>query len=74
MGELHGIGAAVDQALCVGNGICVALAPEAFRLDQNMKAFVVDPEGESETSLIAAAEACPTQAIYLSVDGEALYP
>jgi ferredoxin len=39
-----------------------------------MKAVVVDPEGESEMSLVAAAEACPTQAIYLSVDGQALYP
>lgn len=74
MGERHGISAAVDRALCVGNGVCVALAPAAFSLDQNMKAVVVDPEGESESSLLAAAEACPTQAIYLSAEGESLYP
>jgi ferredoxin len=74
MGERHGVTAAVDRAQCVGNGVCVALAPAAFALDQNMKAVVVDPEGESEMSLVAAAEACPTQAIYLSVDGQALYP
>lgn len=74
MGERHGISAAVDRALCVGNGVCVALAPAAFNLDQNMKAVVVNPEGETESSLLAAAEACPTQAIYLSVDGGSLYP
>jgi ferredoxin len=39
-----------------------------------MKAVVVDPDLETEESLLAAAEACPTQAIYLSIDGEALYP
>lgn len=74
MGESHGVSAAVDRALCVGNGVCVALAPAAFSLDQNMKAVVTDPDGETEASLLAAAEACPTQAIYLSADGEPLYP
>jgi ferredoxin len=65
---------AVDRALCIGNGICTALAPGAFALDHAMKAVVVDPSAESEASLLAAAEMCPTQAIYLSVDGKALYP
>jgi ferredoxin len=74
MGERHGIEAAVDRALCIGNGVCVALAPAAFVLDGSMKAVVVDPDLETEESLLAAAEACPTQAIYLSIDGEALYP
>jgi ferredoxin len=39
-----------------------------------MKAVVLDPAAESEQSLLAAAEACPSQAIYLSADGESLYP
>jgi ferredoxin len=66
--------AAVDRAQCIGNGVCVALAPRAFRLDESMKAIVMCPEDEPESSLLAAAEACPTQAIYLSVDGHPLYP
>jgi ferredoxin len=74
MGEPHGIAAAVDRAQCVGNGVCVALAPGAFTLDETMKAVVTNPAAESEASLLAAAEACPTQAIYLSLGGEALYP
>lgn len=74
MATEHGIEAAVDRSLCVGNGVCVTLAPRAFRLDDTMKAVVVDPAAEAEENLLAAAETCPTQAIYLSVGGRPLYP
>jgi ferredoxin len=39
-----------------------------------MKAIVLSPEDESEETLLAAAQECPTQAIYLSCDGVSLYP
>lgn len=75
MNEAHDITAAVDRAQCVGNGVCVALAPRAFALDEMLKAVLLDPSSESEESLLAAAEACPTQAIYLStLDGDPIYP
>jgi ferredoxin len=74
MGESHGIQATVDRALCIGNGVCVALASRAFALDESMKAVVLDADAETEEALLAAAETCPTQAIYLSVEGGALYP
>jgi ferredoxin len=74
MGEEHGIRAAVDRGQCIGNGVCVALAPRAFALDASMKAIVLDTGEETEQTLLAAAESCPTQAIYLSVEGGALYP
>jgi ferredoxin len=74
MGERHGIVATVLRDQCIGNGVCVALAPAAFALDDTMKAVVVDPERETETALLGAAESCPTQAIYLSIEGRALYP
>lgn len=73
MGE-HRIQASVDRAQCIGNGICTVLAPGAFALDGTMKAFVLDPGKERSEALLAAAEACPTQAIYLSVDGRPFYP
>jgi ferredoxin len=72
--EEHNLTVAVDRDSCVGNGICVALASRAFALDETMKATVVDPARESYEALIAAAESCPVQAIYLSSDGEAIYP
>jgi ferredoxin len=72
--EEHGILVAIDRAACIGNGVCVAVAPRAFALDDLMKAVVLAPETETEANLLQAAEMCPTQAIYLSVDGESLYP
>lgn len=74
MGEEHNLTVAVDRETCIGNGVCVALAPAAFALDQSMKAVVLNPAGETYDTLFAAAESCPVQAIYLSSDGEAVYP
>lgn len=74
MDKPHGIEVAVDRSLCVGSGPCFVIAPAAFALDESMKAIVLDPEGESEEALLAAAAECPTQAIYLSVGGRPLYP
>lgn len=70
----HNIHVAVDRSLCVGSGPCFVLAPHAFGLDESMKAIVLSPEDESEETLLAAAQECPTQAIYLSCDGVSLYP
>lgn len=74
MTATHGIQAAVDRSLCVGSGPCFVLAPRAFGLDESMKAVVLHPDDESEDRLLAAAEECPTQAIYLSRHGVSLYP
>lgn len=74
MTEEHNLTIAVDRDTCVGNGICLALAPRAFALDGMMKAIVIDPASEPYESLVAAAESCPVQAIYLSMDGEPIYP
>lgn len=74
MADKRGIEAAVDRSLCVGSGPCFVLAPRAFQLDADMKAMVLDTSDESEESLLAAAEECPTQAIYLARHGKSLYP
>jgi ferredoxin len=72
--QKHGIQVSVDRAQCIGNGICTVLAPAAFALDETVKACVLDPQAEAEVALLSAAESCPAQAIYLSVDGKPLYP
>ena len=71
---MHEIEAAVDRSLCVGSGPCFVIAPGAFALDEDMKAFVVDPDSETEDRLIEAAQQCPTAAIYLSRQGKSLFP
>jgi ferredoxin len=70
----HEIEIAIDRSLCIGSGPCFVIAPRAFRLDDHMKAEVLDPSAESEDRLLEAAAECPTQAIYLSRHGKSLYP
>jgi ferredoxin len=72
--EAHELKVAVDRDTCIGNGVCVALAPHAFALDEQMKAIVLDPAKESYESLLTAAESCPVQAIYLSIGDDPIYP
>jgi ferredoxin len=70
----HGIQPSIDRALCVGSGPCFVIAPRAFALDADMKAVVLDAATEPEERLLEAATECPTQAIYLSKNGDGLYP
>jgi ferredoxin len=71
---MHEIRATVDRALCVGSGPCFVLAPNAFGLDHDMKAVVLNAADESADCLFEAARECPTQAIYLWREGKSLYP
>jgi len=53
----------IDRKACIGSAACVAMAGKTFDLDGEGKAIVVNPEGDTETSIQAAADGCPTQAI-----------
>lgn len=51
----------VDKELCIGCGACVALCPDAFKMNEDNKAEVVN---EKEKECIKnAAGSCPVQAI-----------
>ena len=56
----------------MGSGHCVFGAPGAFDLDDDQVAFVVDPAGAPEDDVVLAAQRCPTKAITVRRDGEAL--
>jgi len=62
----------IDRDVCMGSGNCLYEAPGAFDLDDDSVAFVVDPAGATEDSVIAAARKCPTHAITVRRDGETL--
>jgi len=71
----------VDQELCVSVASCVAIAGRTFELDENGLARVKasyhdDPtQRDDDATIIAAAESCPTKAIYLyDDDGKQIYP
>ena len=65
----------VNRELCVGSGECVAIAPDAFTLDEEGLAQPL--EGVSTTDrevLLRAAADCPTNSIQVeTADGEVLY-
>ncbi len=65
----------VDRLCCTGQAECLRIAPGVFQLDGENIAVVVDAAAADRETLIAAAEACPTQAIRLyELDGEQVYP
>lgn len=65
----------VDRNTCVGVGNCVAIAPSVFKLDNENKAVVLDPESVTEDILLSAAESCPVKAIVLEDDnGSQVFP
>lgn len=54
-----------DHSRCEGHGMCEALAPDLFRVDDDGRvAVLVDPVPEAETEVaLLAVESCPTQAL-----------
>jgi len=66
----------VDRELCIGAASCVGIAPEAFELDtENIAILKSDWQGLSDETLIAAAESCPTKAIFLyDGSGQQIFP
>jgi len=65
----------VDRTKCQGIGACVGTAPDVFEIDREGKAVVIDAEGADDDTILAAAEACPLEAITLfDEEGEQAYP
>lgn len=78
----------IDRTKCIGAASCVALVPAVFALDHENKAVMKQSVGEptsewvtidvldaSFDELLAAAESCPTLAIFIEDDdGNQLYP
>jgi ferredoxin len=63
-----GLRVEVDATKCMGSGNCVFSAPNTFALGDDDVAHVLDPEGDPEEQVVAAAQRCPTQAITVSRD------
>ncbi|WP_448536172.1 ferredoxin [Pseudothermotoga sp.] len=54
----------VDEAACIGCGVCESLCPDVFKLADDGKAKVLQPETE-ESCARDAADSCPTGAIHI---------
>jgi ferredoxin len=66
----------IDEALCIGSGNCVNMAPGVFRLnEENIVEFVDDPEATDDEEVIEACNLCPVDALIVhNADGEQLVP
>ncbi|MBI3443706.1 ferredoxin [Candidatus Woesebacteria bacterium] len=67
---------AIDRNLCIGAASCVAIAPQAFQLDNEAKAIILPTAGsETEQSLMDAARSCPVAAIIINdATGKQIFP
>lgn len=52
----------VDLDLCTGDQVCVIIAPYVFNMNEEGKAYVVDPKGADEETIQHAIDQCPSQA------------
>lgn len=66
----------IDPELCAGCGSCVDLAPDIFKLDEQMKCRVLENAGIDFETLMKAARICATGAITVinNETGEKLTP
>ena len=66
----------IDRELCIGVASCIAIAPEAYELDEENIAIVTKEwQQYDDDVLMQSAEVCPVKAIYLyDKDGEQVYP
>ena len=65
----------IDRDLCIGAASCIVISPDVFELDEENKAVIKDPDADTVKNIIAAAESCPTKAIFVyDEDGKQVYP
>lgn len=65
----------IKRNVCIGAAPCVAVAPGVFQLDEEGKAYIVDPNAADEDTILMAAESCPVLAILLyDENGNRVYP
>ncbi|MDA5285010.1 ferredoxin [Streptomyces sp. Isolate_45] len=63
----------VDPDVCIGSGVCAALASDRFTLD-GVLARPVTSSVEPDETLLDAADTCPAMAITVSERGAVIGP
>jgi ferredoxin len=61
----------IDRERCMGSGNCAFWAPATFDLGDDMKAIVLDPDGDGADKVRNAVEACPTHALSIVAEPSA---
>ena len=55
----------VDKNVCIGSGMCVAIVPDRFVLDEQHRSGAVEAEIDADEVVRDAAASCPSEAISL---------
>jgi ferredoxin len=74
LSALNRIRIEVDRDLCIGSGDCVASQPDVFALDDDGKAYVLDPDAAETEDIVEAATNCPVTAIFVIGEDGDIYP
>ena len=53
----------IDASACIGCGTCAALAGKSFKMEDDGKAHVLNPVGDTEEAIQNAIDSCPVSAI-----------
>ncbi len=70
-----GVTIRIDRDACIGAASCALIASMTFKLDNEQKAVIIDPDGNDLDTVLAAAQSCPTDAIIVEdKDGNRLWP
>lgn len=65
----------VDKDLCIGAGVCTAIAANTFELDEQGKAIILKGiDDDSKDSILDAAKACPVAAIIIKQGEQKVFP
>jgi len=66
----------VNKAKCIASEDCIQSAPGVFQLDDDGKSEVHDQRGAPDSTILAAARACPAKAIIVVDEdtGTQLFP
>jgi len=62
----------VDPGMCMSAGECIFRAPRTFAFGDGDRSTVIDPAGDDDATVIAAARLCPNFAISVRRDGEVI--
>ena len=55
----------VDGDMCIGCTLCTQICPNVYRMNEDGKCEVVNPEGDSIEQIEQSVEACPIRCIKL---------
>ncbi len=75
--DVHDWVVTVDRSLCIGAASCMAVAPKAFALDDEAKAYVLETANEeTKEAVLDAARVCPVAAILIKdkKTGKRIFP